>query len=53
MKVNNMMIGSSISCDGVCLTLRSYKKKILYFYLSKEDNKKIKFFKNKKIKLLI
>ena len=24
--VNNKMIGSSIACDGVCLTLLSYKK---------------------------
>ena len=34
--VNNKMIGSSISCDGVCLTLTSYKNKTLGFYLSRE-----------------
>ena len=35
-KTNNKMLGSSISCDGVCLTLTSIKNKILYFYLSQE-----------------
>lgn len=34
--VNNKMLGSSISCDGVCLTLTSYKNKTLGFYLSRE-----------------
>ena len=41
-------IGSSISCDGVCLTLISYKKKILEFYLSNETINRSKF---KKIKI--
>tara|TARA_B100001029_G_scaffold168349_1_gene162333 strand:+ start:46 stop:639 length:594 start_codon:yes stop_codon:yes gene_type:complete len=41
-------IGVSISCDGVCLTLISYKKKILEFYLSYETLKRSKF---KKIKI--
>ncbi len=36
-------IGVSISCDGVCLTLISYKKKILEFYLSYETLKRSKF----------
>ncbi len=35
--------GMSISCDGVCLTLISYKKKIIEFYLSKESLSKSKF----------
>ena len=48
MKVNNMMIGSSISCNGVCLTLTSYKNKILYFYLSKETIKRSNFSKVRK-----
>ena len=34
--VNKKMIGSSFSCNGVCLTLTSFKKKLLFFYLSNE-----------------
>ena len=41
-------IGVSISCDGVCLTLVSIKKKLLCFYLSNETLKRSKF---KKIKI--
>ena len=41
-------LGSSISCDGVCLTLISFKKNIYEFYLSNETLLKSKF---KKIKL--
>jgi len=33
---NNLKIGSSISCDGVCLTLTKKKLNIMFFYLSKE-----------------
>lgn len=29
-------IGDSISCNGVCLTLNSFSKNILFFYVSKE-----------------
>ena len=29
-------IGSSISCNGVCLTVINIKKKLVFFYLSKE-----------------
>ena len=38
----------SIACDGVCLTLISYKLKIMEFYLSKEtiNRSKFKFLKN-------
>ena len=36
LKINNIAIGSSISCDGVCLTLISKKNRILSFYLSQE-----------------
>ena len=42
-KISNNDIGISVSCDGVCLTLISYKKKILEFYLSDETLKKSKF----------
>tara|TARA_X000000368_G_C22965072_1_gene682770 strand:- start:368 stop:952 length:585 start_codon:yes stop_codon:yes gene_type:complete len=45
--VNNKMIGSSISCDGVCLTLTSYKNKILNFYLSNETIDRSNFSKVK------
>ena len=36
-------IGSSISCNGVCLTLIKIKKKNITFYLSKETLKKTNF----------
>ena len=29
-------IGSSVSCNGVCLTVTKVIKKIIYFYISKE-----------------
>ena len=41
-------LGSSISCDGVCLTLTSFKKNTYEFYLSNETLLKSKF---KKIKV--
>ena len=36
LKLKRKDIGSSISCDGVCLTVISIKKRILSFYISKE-----------------
>ena len=36
-------LGISIACDGVCLTLISYRNKIIEFYLSKETINKSKF----------
>ena len=44
-------IGLSIACDGVCLTLISYKLKIMEFYLSKETiiRSKFKFLRIKDI----
>ena len=47
-KVNNKNLGISVACDGVCLTLISYKNKTLEFYLSNETIIKSKF---KNIKL--
>ena len=44
-KLSKKNLGLSISCDGVCLTLISYKKKNLEFYLSNETIKKSKFKK--------
>jgi riboflavin synthase len=46
-KLSNKDIGLSVACDGVCLTLISYKSKIIEFYLSKETifRSKFKFLK--------
>ena len=51
LKVNTKDIGLSVSCDGVCLTLTSYKSKIMGFYLSKETiiRSKFKYLKPKDI----
>ena len=40
-------IGSSIACDGVCLTLVDIKKKVIFFYISQETLKRsnLKFLK--------
>ncbi len=43
LKLSNKDLGVSISCDGVCLTLITIKKKILEFYLSNETIKRSKF----------
>ena len=42
-KLSKKDLGVSISCDGVCLTLISYKNKIIEFYLSNETLNKSKF----------
>ena len=49
LKVSKKDIGLSVACDGVCLTLISYKSKIMEFYLSKETivRSKFKFIKLK------
>ena len=46
-KVGKKMIGSSISCDGVCLTLTNTKNRALKFYLSKETLNRSNFSKIK------
>ena len=43
LKVSNKNLGISVSCDGVCLTLISIKKRIMEFYLSNETIKRSKF----------
>jgi len=43
LKFKKNEIGSSISCDGVCLTLVSYKKYISRFYVSQETIIRSKF----------
>ena len=41
--LNKKNVGMSIACDGVCLTLVSYKNKILEFYLLDETISRSKF----------
>ena len=36
-KVSNKDIGLSVACDGVCLTLISYKSKIMEFTFQKKQ----------------
>ena len=43
LKINKKDIGLSVACDGVCLTLISYKNNIMEFYLSKETINRSKF----------
>ena len=47
LKVSSKDIGLSVACDGVCLTLISFKSKIMEFYLSNETliRSKFKFLK--------
>ena len=51
LKLKKKDIGSSIACDGVCLTLSNIKKNVIFFYLSKETIKRssFKFLKKGKI----
>jgi len=46
------LLGISISCDGVCLTLISYKNKTLEFYLSNETLVKSKFRNIKRLDII-
>ena len=43
LNLNNKDKGISVACDGVCLTLISYRSKIMEFYLSKETISRSKF----------
>ena len=43
MKFNKNEIGSSISCNGACLTIYQIKKNIIYFFLSRETLKRSNF----------
>ena len=47
LKINKKALGSSISCNGGCLTLTSYKENLLNFYLSQETIKRSNFSKVK------
>ena len=42
-KLSQKDIGESISCSGACLTLESFKKNIIRFYMSKETLNKTNF----------
>ena len=47
-KFSKFEIGSSISCNGTCLTLEKYKKNLSKFYISKETLNRTNFqFMNK------
>jgi len=48
MKFNQREIGSSISCNGACLTLYKVKKNIIYFFLSNETLSR-STFKNSRV----
>ena len=48
LKLKKKDLGTSISCDGVCLTLSSVKKNTQGFYLSNETLKRSKFQNIKK-----
>jgi len=41
MKLSNKDIGSSICCNGACLTLVKVKKNFLDFFISHETSKKL------------
>ena len=51
LKVSKKDMGLSVACDGVCLTLISFKSKIMEFYLSKETliRSKFQYLKTKDI----
>ena len=42
-KFSNKDLGSSINCNGVCLTLTKVNDKLIYFYLSNETIKRSNF----------
>ena len=45
-------VGSSVCCDGICLTITEIKNKILYFYVSNETLKKTNFRNLKKNQII-
>ena len=53
LKFKSSELGSSVSCDGACLTLTKIKKDNIYFYISNETLKRTNFRLLKKIKSLI
>ena len=54
LRFNKKDVGSSVCCDGVCLTISKINKNIIYFYISNETllRSNFKYLKiNKKINL--
>ena len=51
-KVSKQDIGSSICCDGVCLTLSRIKSGLIFFYISNETLKRSNFKKLRKGNIL-
>ena len=49
---NKKDIGSSICCDGVCLTLTKILKNLIYFYISNETLKRSNFKNLKKNQII-
>jgi len=51
LKINSKDLGSSICCDGVCLTIDKIKNNIIYFYISDETLKRsnLKYLKVEQI----
>ncbi len=47
LKIKKEELGSSISCNGVCLTIVKIDKKIIYFYISIETIRRSNFSKIK------
>ena len=47
-KFNKKDVGSSVCCNGVCLTLNKVEKKLIYFYVSSETIKRSNFKNIKK-----
>ena len=45
MKFSKNELGSSVSCDGVCLTIIKSTNKLVYFYISSETLKRSNFSK--------
>jgi len=43
LKLSHKDLGSSISCNGVCLTITKIKKKLIDFYISKETLNRTNF----------
>ncbi len=52
LKVKKGDIGSSISCDGVCLTLSNIKSDLIFFYVSSETLKRSNFKKLREGKIV-
>ena len=52
LKFNLREIGSSVCCDGVCLTLVKIKKDIIFFYISNETMIRSKFKMLKKNQII-